>query len=96
MRMTKLQIGIVTVVMVGTMAAGVWAAPTADTKALVAAHRQAAVEAQQKAAFHEEMAKKFVEGKGNSKIDLAGHCRTWAAQYRQLADNELRAAKELE
>lgn len=73
-----------------------WTEPSPDARALMAAHRQAAVEAKQKVVFHEEMEKKFLEGRGGSKIDMAGHCRYWANYYRALAVQEEKAAKELE
>ena len=73
-----------------------WAEPSADTKALIAEHRQAATEAQKKVAFHEEMEKNFLVGRGGGKIDMVGHCRYWANYYRKLAVQEEQAAQELE
>lgn len=65
-------------------------------KTLAAAHHEAAVDAEKKAVFHEEMEKHFVTGAGASKIDMVGHCRYWADYYRKLAVEEEKAAKDLE
>lgn len=67
-----------------------------EIQAMIAQHRQAAGEAQKKVAFHEEMEKKFKEGRGGSKIDMVGHCRYWANHYKKLAAQEEQAAKNLE
>ena len=80
----------------GLLVAGAWAEQMKDSKDLIAAHHQAAVEAQKKVAFHEEMEKRFVEGHGGAKFDMVGHCRFWADYYRKLAAQEEQAAKELE
>ena len=75
---------------------GLWAEPSQEVQALIAAHRQAAAEAQQKVSFHEEMARKYQQGRGGAKIDMVGHCRYWANTYRTIASREEQAAKELE
>jgi len=80
----------------GLLAAGAWAEQMKDSKDLIAAHHQAAIEAQKKVAFHEEMEKRFVEGKGGGKFDMVGHCKFWADYYRKVAVKEEQAAKELE
>ncbi len=89
-------VGLIVGAMMGLLSVGGWAEQSPDTKALIGAHRQAVVEAQKKVAFHEEMAKSFVSGRGGSKIDMVGHCKYWADYYRKLALQEERAAKELE
>jgi len=78
------------------LAVGAWAEQSQDTKALISAHREAAADARKKVDFHGEMGKRFMEGKGGSKIDMAGHCRYWADYYRKLAAKEEQAAKQLE
>ncbi len=82
------------VAMLGTSV--VTAEPSQEIQAMIAQHRQAAGEAQKKAAFHEDMEKKFKEGRGGSKIDMVGHCRYWADYYRKLVAQEEQAAKNLE
>ena len=72
------------------------AEPAPGTEPLIAEHRQAALDAQKKAAFHEEMAKSFRTGRGGAKIDMVGHCRYWADYYRNVAVKEDSAVKELE
>ena len=89
----------------GLLIAGLWAGLLVTnvqaelskaTQELIAAHREAAVEAQKKVAFHEQMAANFKAGRGGSKIDMVGHCRFWSDYYRKVATQEEQAAKELE
>ena len=82
------------VTMLGTSV--ITAEPSQEMQAMITEHQQAAGEAQKKAAFHEDMEKKFREGHGGSKIDMVGHCRYWADYYKKLAAQEEQAAKNLE
>ena len=75
---------------------GTWAGASPETDRLIAAHRQAAAEANHKVAFHERMAAQYKAAHGNSKIDLAGHCQSWADYYRGVATKEEQAVKALE
>ena len=83
-------------VLAGLFCGIAFATPQKETQQLIAEHRQAAAEAQAKVKFHEAMEKSFVTGKGGSKMDMVGHCRRWANEYRTLAAQEEQAAKELE
>lgn len=89
-----------TVLLVAAVAAGGWSglcfAAQSDAQVLIEAHRQAAAETQKKVAFHEQMGRKYQEGRGGGKIDMVGHCKFWADYYRKLAAQEEQAAKELE
>ncbi|MBI3616331.1 MAG: hypothetical protein HY211_07440 [Candidatus Omnitrophica bacterium] len=87
-----LTVGIMTMLMF-VLGAG---AESLDVQRLITAHREAAVQAQKNVAVHEEMEKKFTQGRGGAKIDMVGHCRYWADYYRKLAAREEQAAKELE
>ncbi len=80
----------------GLLSSMAWAEQSPETQKLIAAHHQAAVDAQKRVTFHEEMEKAFVAGRGGSKMDMVGHCRYWADYYRKLATREEQAAKELE
>ncbi len=80
----------------GLLSPMVWAEQSPETQKLIAEHHQAAADAQKRVAFHEEMEKAFVTGRGGSKMDMVGHCRYWADYYRKLATQEDQAAKELE
>ena len=89
--------GLLTVGMLsGLVTPMVWAEQLPETQQLIAAHHQAAADAQNRVAFHKEMEKAFVTGRGGSKMDMVGHCRFWADYYRKLAVQEEQAAKELE
>ncbi len=72
------------------------AAQAPETQKLIAAHHQAAADAQKRVAFPEEMEKAFATGRGGGKIDMVGHCRFWADYYHKVAAQEEQAAKELE
>ncbi len=80
----------------GLLSPAAWAEQTPETQKLIAAHHQAAADAQKRVGFHEEMEKAFVTGHGGGKFDMVGHCRFWADYYRKLATQEEQAAKELE
>lgn len=98
--MRYLEKKVVTGFMMGTvialLSAGAWAEQSKETKDLVAEHRSAAADAQKKVVFHKEMAKHFVEGRSNTKMDMVGHCTYWADYYQKLAAKEEQAAQELE
>ncbi len=79
----------------GLFAPSAWAEQSLETQSLIAEHRQAAADAQKRVAFHEEMEKAFVTGRGGGKLDMVGHCRFWADYYRKLAAQEEQAVKEL-
>ena len=85
-------VGILTSVLSSTA----WAEPSVETQKIIAAHRQAAIDAQKQASFHGEMEKAFITGRGGSKVDMVGHCRYWADYYRKQAAQEEQAAKDLE
>lgn len=95
-RLPLTEVGFLVGAVIGLLSVGAWAEQSPDEKMLIAAHRQAAVEAQKKVDFHEKMAKNFVAGRGGSKIDMVGHCRFWADYYQKVAEQEEQAAQELE
>ena len=74
---------------------GTWASASPEVDEGIAAHRQAATEARQKVAFHERMAAQYKVAHGNSKMDLVGHCQSWADYYRRVVTKEEQAAKTL-
>ncbi len=82
--------------LMGLLSPVVWAEQAPETQKLIAAHHQAAADAQKRVTFHEEMEKVFVTGHGGGKFDMVGHCRFWADYYRKLAAQEEQAVKELE
>ncbi len=82
--------------LIGLLSPMAWAEQSPEVQKLITAHQQAAADAQKRVAFHEEMERHFVEGRGGSKMDMVGHCKFWADYYRKLATQEARAAKELE
>ena len=82
--------------LIGLLSPMVRAEQSPETQKLIAAHYQAAADAQKRVAFHEEMEKAFVTGRGGSKMDMVGHCKFWADYYRKLATQEEQTAKELE
>ena len=92
----KIISGFLVGIAVGLLPVAGWAKGTPETQGLIEAHRKAAVDARGKAAFHEDMEEKFQTGRGGGKIDMVGHCRFWAEEYRKLAAKEDLAAKELE
>ena len=92
----RMMAGFVGGIVAGLLTASVWAEPSEDIQRLISAHRQAAVEAQQKVTFHEEMERNFKTGRGGSKIDMVGHCQYWAGYYHKLAEKEEAAARQLE
>ena len=93
----RMTIGLLAIGMLTGLSPGmVLAVQQPETQQLIAAHREAAADAQKKVVFHEAMEKNFVTGKGGSKMDMVGHCRSWADYYRKLAEQEEQAATELE
>ena len=71
-RQVKAGVAVVTLAAGMLAPMGAWAAQSAETMSLIAAHRQAAVEAQQKIIYHEEMAQK-VGQHPHGKFDVQAH-----------------------